>query len=190
MFIALILCVFFSRNVLSFISLQNIVDKMIADLQQNRLQLVKNPKLISQFVDRKLIPYIDMDRVVISIVGRRYWQMATAVQRKLFIWELKKLVVAIYSTILTSYDKNHIRFQPIRISSKMDNQKEVTVEGVIICQNGQQVPIRYSLINEKGQWKICNFNIKGIVQNYRSQFSGIFVQAGRLTTLLKYFVGG
>lgn len=80
-FIVLVLCCdFTSANTPPLISLQNIADKIITDLQQHQSQLKNNSQLIGQIVNQQLIPYIDVDRMSESVIGRYYWQKAIVTQ--------------------------------------------------------------------------------------------------------------
>ncbi|WP_048875094.1 MlaC/ttg2D family ABC transporter substrate-binding protein [Candidatus Coxiella mudrowiae] len=185
--ILLFFCSFASASTSPLISLQDIANKMISELQQHQSQLKNNPQLINQIVNQQLIPHIDVDRMAGSVIGRHYWQTATLAQRKLFIREFEKMVVSTYSMALSFYDEDQIKFRPLQ--SRVANQKEVNVESVILRRNGQRIPISYNLVNNGRQWKVYDFSIEGIslVQSYRSQFSGILAQGG-LAALLKRLV--
>lgn len=180
-------CSFASASPSPIISLQDIVNKMIAALQQHQSQLKNNPQLINQIINQQLLPYIDVDRMAGSVIGRHYWKTATLAQRKLFIREFEKMVVSTYSMAFSFYDEDQIKFRPLR--SRVANQKEVNVESVILRRNGQRIPISYNLVNNGRQWKVYNFSIEGIslVQSYRSQFSGVLAQGG-LAALLEGLV--
>ncbi|WP_304985804.1 MlaC/ttg2D family ABC transporter substrate-binding protein [Coxiella-like endosymbiont] len=169
------------------ISLKDIANKMIAELQQHQSQLKNNPQLINQIVNQQLIPHIDVDRMASYVIGRHYWQTATLAQRKLFIREFEKMVVSTYSMALSFYDEEQIKFRPLR--SRVTNQKEVNVESIILRRNGQRIPISYNLVNNGRQWKVYDFSIEGIslIQSYRSQFSGVLAQGG-LAALLERLV--
>lgn len=183
----LFFCSFASASTSPLISLQDIANKMISELQQHQSQLKNNPQLINQIVNQQLIPHIDVDRMAGSVIGRHYWQTATLAQRKLFIREFEKMVVSTYSMALSFYDEDQIKFRPLQ--SRVANQKEVNVESVVLRRNGQRIPISYNLVNNGRQWKVYDFSIEGIslVQSYRSQFSGILAQGG-LAALLKRLV--
>lgn len=183
----LFFCSFASASTSPLISLQDIANKMISELQQHQSQLKNNPQLINQIVNQQLIPHIDVDRMAGSVIGRHYWQTATLTQRKLFIREFEKMVVSTYSMALSFYDEDQIKFRPLQ--SRVANQKEVNVESVVLRRNGQRIPISYNLVNNGRQWKVYDFSIEGIslVQSYRSQFSGILAQGG-LAALLKRLV--
>ncbi|WP_251365816.1 MlaC/ttg2D family ABC transporter substrate-binding protein [Coxiella-like endosymbiont of Rhipicephalus sanguineus] len=184
----LFFCSFASASTSPLIFLQDIANKMISELQQHQSQLKNNPQLINQIVNQQLIPHIDVDRMAGSVIGRYYWQTATLAQRKLFIREFEKIVVSTYSMALSFHDEDQIKFRPL-LQSRVANQKEVNVESVILRRNGQRIPISYNLVNNGCQWKVYDFSIEGIslVQNYRSQFSGVLAQGG-LAALLKRLV--
>ena len=180
-------CSIISANILPLISLQSVINKIVTNLQQNQSQLKNNPQLINKIVNQQLIPYIAVDRMASSVIGRHYWKIATTAQRKLFIREFGKLIITTYSMALVSYNKDQIKFRPLQPVTT--NQKEITVESVIIRQNGRHIPISYDLVNNRGRWKIYDFSIEGVsvVQSYYSQFSGVLAQGG-LVALLKRLV--
>lgn len=163
--------------------LQSAADKMIAKLSQNKNQLRSNPNVIHRIVNSSLIPYIDVNRMAGSVVGRNYWQQATPAQRRAFVSEFKSLVINTYSNALASFDGDTVKFFPIRGGV---NRRYLRVNSVIVRKSGQRIPISYNVLKTSRGWKIYDFSIEGvsIVQNYRAQFANTLTQGG-IPQLLK-----
>lgn len=158
--------------------LQNVANEMLTYLHQHQAELNKNPKLISGVVERVLVPHISVNRMAGLVVGRQVWQSATPMQRQTFIDQFKKLVISTYANALASYDHDRVQFYPLRGGYK--GQKMITVNSVIIRQNGQHIAISYNLVKTENGWQVYDFSIEGVsmVQNYQSQFSAVLAQGG------------
>lgn len=159
------------------VTLEKVADQMLTYLHQNQSEL-RNPKVIYRIVNVVLIPYVDMERMAGSVVGRQYWQEATPAQRQTFIKEFEYLVVSTYSAALSSYNNDTIRFYPLRDNT--DSHHVVKVDSVIVRKNGQRIPISYNLVLRGDRWKVYDFSIEGVsmVQSYHSQFAGVLAQGG------------
>ena len=170
------------------IVLQNTANQMLAFLQRHKSELKRKPQLINQIVNQALVPHIDTERMAGLVVGRNYWASASAAKRQAFIREFVKLVVSTYANALAAYNGDKVHFYPIR--GGYTKQKTVVVKSDIVRRNGQRIAISYNLILRGTKWKVYDFSIEEVsmVQNYRSQFSGVLAQNGlpgllqRLTT--------
>ncbi len=165
--------------------LQGISSSMLSQLSKLQSQLASNPSIISNMVNELLIPHVDVDRMAGSVLGRNYWQGATPEQRSQFVSEFSHLVISTYSSALSSYDHDQIKFYPIR--GGVSGSQSVQLNSVIIRQSGQTVSVNYNLERSGSDWKIYDFVIDNVsmVQSYRSQFASTLTQGGLPALLQK-----
>lgn len=149
--------------------LENAADNITATLKQNRGKLKQNPKIIHQAVQKYLVPIVDVRGMSRSVLGRQAWSQATSAERSEFTKEFTKLVIRTYSNPLAEYDDEKVKFLPVRGSIK---GRFVKVNSVIIRNNGPDIPLSYSLVSKKGQWKVYDLSVEGVslLQSFRSQF--------------------
>lgn len=160
------------------VMLQSVANQMLSYLQQHQAELNSHPQLITGVVERVLVPHINADRMAGLVVGRSVWQTATPAQRQAFITQFKKLVISTYANALASYNNDQVKFYPIR--GGFAGRRTITVNSVIIRQNGQHIAISYNLGIQGNDWKVYDFSIEGIsmVQNYQSQFADVLAHGG------------
>ena len=151
------------------------------EAQQNNL----TDNYIHQLIDTEVVPYVDINRMAGSVLGRNYWTQATSAQRDEFIQQFKKLVISTYSAAMASYDDDRIEFYPLR--GGYANKTALQVQSILIRKNGQRVSINYNLTRAGDSWKIYDFVIENIsmVQSYRSQFAATLSQGGLPALLTK-----
>lgn len=165
------------------VMMQGISDGVLAGLSANKTKLKSNPSIISNLVHRTIIPHVDVNRMAGTVLGRQYWNSASAAQKAEFVRLFTQLVISTYSSALSSYDDDKMQFYPLRGGY---NQPVVQVNSVIIRKNGQTIAVNYNLEQMGGGWKIYDFVIENIsmVQSYNSQFASTLA-AGGLPALLQ-----
>ena len=163
--------------------LNSMSKKVLAGLEAQQNNLTDN--YIHQLIDTEVVPYVDINRMAGSVLGRNYWTQATSAQRDEFIQQFKKLVISTYSAAMASYDDDRIEFYPLR--GGYANKTALQVQSILIRKNGQRVSINYNLTRAGDSWKIYDFVIENIsmVQSYRSQFAATLSQGGLPALLTK-----
>lgn len=151
-------------------TLQNTANKIITELQQNKVNLRTNPKISYQIVTKYLVPLVDQDTMAQSVIGRAAWKSATSSQKLYFIKEFKTLVVRTYSAAIAQFSDEKIEFKPLR--GNLAQQKQVIVYSQIIRNNAPAIPVSYTLNNYNGRWMIVDFAVDNVsmVQSFKSQF--------------------
>ena len=111
-----------------------------------------------------------------SVIGRQAWSSASASERAEFSKAFTQLIVRTYSTPLSKYTDETIKFLPQR--SKNEG-RFARVDSLIIRSNGQNIPLSYSLINKNGQWKVYDLSVEGVslLQSFHNQFGQILKNA-------------
>jgi phospholipid transport system substrate-binding protein len=157
---------------------------MLSSLAENKSRLNKGDGIIYGIVNRILLPYIDLDRMSMAVVGRQYWASATPAQKSEFIKQFTHLVTSTYAAALASYNDDKVQFFPLR--ADYTSSRILTVKSVIIRRTGQKIEVDYNVVRNGDTWKVYDFSIENIsmVQSYRSQFSNVLASQG-MAGLLK-----
>jgi len=126
---------------------------------------------IIAFVDAKIMPNVNFQRMVASAVGPA-WRQATPEQKRRLQDEFKILLVRTYAGALAQVNDQTIAVKPMRAAPE---DKEVVVR-TEIKGRGDPVQLDYRLEKTPGEgagWKIYNLNVMGVwlVETYRSQFA-------------------
>lgn len=156
--------------------LEEIANKIITTLKENKTHLKNDPTIIQNAVQRYLLPYIDVSGMSRSVLGRQIWQQTSSSERQQFSKEFTQLVIRTYARPLTEYTDETIKFLPIKTS--LDN-KFLRVNSIIIRSRGQNIALNYSLVAKNDTWKIYDFSVEGIslLQSFRSQFASALKQS-------------
>ncbi len=159
--------------------LQNMSDQLLGELKktQNR-----NDQVLYSLLKKMLLPHVNLALMSQLIVGK-YWANASAAQKSQFESEFTQFITRTYSSALSSYSHEKIRFFPVRQGASGNH---VQVNSVIDQNNGGTVSVSYRLDLSAGEWKIYDFSVEGvsIVENYHSQFIDVLRSQG-LATLIQ-----
>lgn len=152
--------------------LEKAANQITSTLKNNRGSLKNNPQVIHQAVTRYLLPIVDVTGMSRSVLGRQAWNKATASERKLFVKEFTQLVIRTYSSPLAEYTDEKVKFLPLRAPA---SGRFARVNSIIVRANGPDIPLNYSLVSKKGQWKIYDLSVEGVslLQSFRSQFGQV-----------------
>ena len=153
--------------------LQQATNQMLQSLKKTEN---RNTQSLYRLVQNILLPHVDLDRMSQLVVGR-YWSQASPADRQAFKQQFTYYVTRTYSTALSSYTNEKVRFFPIRGGVSSDR---VQVNSSIDQSNGQNISVSYRLIESNGSWKVYDFTVEGVsmVENYRSQFADILRTQG------------
>jgi phospholipid transport system substrate-binding protein len=157
-----------------------LVDKVakniLQDLDANRAAYRKDPKKIRDLVDKTMLPYFDTNYAA-QLVLAKYWREASEPQRKRFI-------DAFYRSMLQNYGEALLDFTPDRLKILPFQGKEgaetATVKSEVRRDNGQRVPVNYSLRKTPNGWKAYDVTIEGIsyLKSFRTDFGAEIQQKG------------
>jgi phospholipid transport system substrate-binding protein len=148
----------------------------LKELDAHRAEYKKNPSKVRELVDKTLLPHFDT-RYAAQLVLAKHWRTAKPEQRERFI-------EAFYQTLLQNYGEALLEFTPDRLKIlpfQGDlNAKAVTVRSEIRRDNGQRVPVNYSLRKTPEGWKAYDVQIEGIsyVKSFRTDFGSEIDQRG------------
>lgn len=159
---------------------QELVTKVAQDtlkeLDANRAEYRKSPSKVRELVDKTMLPHFDTEYAA-RLVLAKHWRTANEEQRKRFI-------EAFYQTLLQNYGEALLEFTPDRLKilpfQGDANAKAVTVRSEIRRDNGQRVPVNYSLRQTPQGWKAYDVQIEGIsyIKSFRTDFGSEIDQKG------------
>lgn len=152
--------------------LEQVTNQMLTALKNTQS---RSPQTLYSLVRNILLPHVNVDLMSQQVVGR-YWAQASAADREEFKNQFTFFVTRTYSSALSSYSNQKVRYFPIRGGA---GGSRVQVNSAIDQDNGQPVSVSYRLIQEGG-WKIYDFSVEGVslVDNYRAQFADILRTEG------------
>lgn len=152
--------------------LERIADQMLSTLKQNGALLKKNPKIITEAVQKYLMPHVDTVGMSRSVLGRQAWSKASSAEKAQFTQSFTRLVIRTYATPMSEYTSETIKFLP---QHGTNDSAFTRVNSLIIRQNGQTIPLSYSLVQKNGEWKIYDLSVEGVslLQSFHNQFSQI-----------------
>jgi phospholipid transport system substrate-binding protein len=175
-------------------------DAFVLQLSTEVIDAVKNDKAIQAgdvariraLVDTKVVPNVNLQRMVVKSVGPP-WRTASPEQQKRLTEEFKTYLINTYSGALTQVKDQNVKLRPMRTGT---NPNEVVV-GTDVVNRGEPLQLDYRLEKSGDTWKIFDFNVLGLwaTDSFRSQFSrdlsagGIDALIDRLTEKNKSIAG-
>jgi phospholipid transport system substrate-binding protein len=123
---------------------------------------------IRALVDTKIVPNVNLQRMVVKSVGPP-WRSASPEQQKRLTEEFKSYLINTYAGALTTVKDQSVKLRPMRAGG---NPSEVVV-GTDVVGKGEPIQLDYRLEKAGEAWKIYDFNVLGLwaTESFRSQFS-------------------
>jgi phospholipid transport system substrate-binding protein len=151
-------------------------DAFVMTLSTEVIDAVKSDKAIQAgdvskirtLVDNKVLPNVNLQRMVIKSVGQP-WRSATPEQQKRLTEEFKTYLINTYAGALTQVRDPTVKLRPVRAAS---NANEVVI-GTDVVNKGEPIQLDYRLEKAGDAWKIYDFNVLGLwaTDSFRSQFA-------------------
>ncbi|QAX81851.1 MlaC/ttg2D family ABC transporter substrate-binding protein [Candidatus Pseudomonas adelgestsugas] len=150
---------------------QDITNKMLADLAAHKEQYKQNPTKFYDALNAIIGSVIDAEGISRSIMTVKYSCKATPAQMKTFQENFKKSLFQFYGNALLEYND-----QRINITSAVDESiNRTSVNMTVKANNGIIYPVQYTMEKINGEWKLRNVIINGI--NIGKLFRDQFVDA-------------
>ena len=120
-------------------------------------------------------PMIDFKRVAASVMGRKYYLLATKEQREEFVLIFKDSLLDTYAETLAQWGDSTIKTEFVNDNSNLE-LKNVEVRQVLDTGNSKY-PISYKLRKNGKDWKIVNIIINGVNLGltFRNQFQALAI---------------
>ncbi|MCD6027581.1 MAG: transporter substrate-binding protein [Solimicrobium sp.] len=123
---------------------------------------------IAELVEKKIIPYVDFQRMTAMAVAY-HWRSASPEQQQALVSQFHRLIVFTYSGALSKVRDQQIEYKPFR-AEPGDTEAEVRSE--VISSRGEPMQLSYRLRKEKDGWKIYDINVLGawLIETYKNSF--------------------
>jgi len=149
---------------------------VLSALDGKREQVRQDPKVAQDIVRRELLPSIDVDYISRLVLGP-HWRRASEEQRTQFREAFKQFLLNSYAQGLAEFTEDRLNIRPLR---GQPDPRRTIVETSVTRENGQAVPVAYTLRWTDDGWKMYDVIIEGIsyVVNYRADFNSEIEQKG------------
>lgn len=159
-------------------------DELIRGTVKEVLQLVSkdskahntNQKKLLEFIDAKVLPHFDFDRMTKLAVGRA-WRTATPEQKTALTVEFRTMLVRTYTKAFTLYNDVSVETKPVTVPANVD---EITVKTVILRPGAPPIPVNYEMWKTATGWKAFDLTVEGVslVATHRGSFAEKVQQSG------------
>jgi phospholipid transport system substrate-binding protein len=135
-----------------------------------------DPAKLNELVDKKILPYVNFEKMTQLAVGRG-WRQATPEQRQALTREFRTLLVRTYSGAVSQVRDHQVQLRPFRMAV---SDTDVVVRTNAVASKGDPIQIDYRLEKTEAGWKIYDVNVLGVwlVENYRNAFASEISQGG------------
>jgi phospholipid transport system substrate-binding protein len=149
--------------------------KMVFVLTKNSDLFETDRETYEQKIKDIFEPMIDFRRVAASVMGKKYYLLATKKQRTQFVEIFKDSLLDTYAETLAQWGDSTISTQ---FQDDFSYKELKTVEVKQILDTGSsKYPISYKLRKDKEGWKIINIIINGVNLGltFRNQFQALAI---------------
>jgi phospholipid transport system substrate-binding protein len=152
------------------------VSAVLAELEQEREAITRDPTVAYAMIERGIEQYIDFPIVARLALGK-HWRQATPEQQATFTQEFRTMLVRFYGKALMSFiaERGLPGPEAFRVLPERGEPgaKYATIRSQILRPDAAPVPVDYSLRRVDDDWKIYDVAVEGIsvVTSYRSNFS-------------------
>ncbi len=159
---------------------------VLSALDGKREQVSEDAGIAQQIVREELLPYIDVEYISRLVLGT-HWRSASEEQRARFKEAFQAFLLNSYAQGLAEFTEDRLKVLPIR--GEPDARRTI-VQTEVTRENGQSVPVAYTLRWTGEDWRLYDVIIEGIsyVRNYRTDFNAEIEQKG-LDALIERLAG-
>jgi phospholipid transport system substrate-binding protein len=139
------------------------------ELDGQQAHLKDNPAELYALIDGLLLPHFDT-RYAGRLVLGNHWKNATVEQRDRFIDVFYQFLVQSYADGILGFEQESLMILPPAGES---DGKRAVVKTTIRMEDGNVVPVNYSMRNSSAGWRVYDVRIEGVsyIQNYRNQLN-------------------
>ncbi|HEX7029066.1 MAG TPA: ABC transporter substrate-binding protein [Gammaproteobacteria bacterium] len=149
---------------------------VLSKLDGKREQVRQDPEVAQRIVREELLPHIDVDYISRLVLGP-HWRSASEEQRTRFQEAFQSFLLSSYAQGLADFTEDRLQVMPLRGEP---NPRRTIVQTEVTRENGQAVPVAFTLHWTDGGWQLFDVIIEGIsyVRNYRTDFNSEIEQKG------------
>jgi phospholipid transport system substrate-binding protein len=150
--------------------------RMLTELDANRATYMKDPSKLDALVGNVLLPNFDTDYAARLVLGQN-WRTATDDQRKRFVDAFYHSLLRNYGAALVDFTADRFVILPYKGDPGDTN---ATVHTQVKRENGEKVPVDFTLHKTAAGWKAWDVVIEGIsyVKSFRTDFASEVQQQG------------
>jgi phospholipid transport system substrate-binding protein len=155
---------------------ENAAKSMLKDLDADRAAYRKDPSKVGVLVEKYLLPHFDIPYAARLVLGK-HWATATPAQRDRFATAFYRTLVDNYGSALAEFTSDRLKVYPTKVEPNADR---ASVRTEVTRDNGDHVPVSYSLRKTDDGWKAWDVVIEGIsyVKSFREDFGAAIDQQG------------
>lgn len=149
---------------------------MLEGLDADRAGYRKDPSKVGNLVEQFLLPHFDIEYSARMVLGK-HWRAATPEQRQRFADAFYHTLVNNYGSALVDFTSDRLKVFPTNAEAETDR---ATVRTEVTRDNGDKVPVSYSLRKTDAGWKAWDIVIEGIsyVKSFRDDYGAAIDQQG------------
>jgi phospholipid transport system substrate-binding protein len=149
---------------------------MLKDLDADRAAYRKDPSKVGALVEKYLLPHFDIQYSARLVLGK-HWANATPEQRERFATAFYHTLVDNYGSALAEFTSDRLKVFPTKVEPNADR---ASVRTEVTRDNGDKVPVSYSLRKTDDGWKAWDVVIEGIsyVKSFREDFGAAIDSQG------------
>ena len=149
---------------------------MLKDLDADRAAYRKDPSKVGALVEKYLLPHFDIPYAARLVLGK-HWANATPAQRERFANAFYRTLVDNYGSALAEFTSDRLKVFPTKVEPNADR---ASVRTEVTRDNGDKVPVSYSLRKTDDGWKAWDVVIEGIsyVKSFREDFGSAIDSQG------------
>lgn len=158
-----------------YVFIDNNAQKMVQVLTLEAALFETNRSLYEQKIKDIFEPMIDFRRVAASVMGKKYYLLASQGERSEFVLIFKDSLLDTYAETLAQWGDSTIT---TKFPDSKSNIYEKNVEVKQVLNTGSsKYPISYKLRRNEEGWKIVNIIINGVNLGltFRNQFQALAV---------------
>ena len=163
--------------------LKYIAENMISGLKSHQATLKTKPQTVYSLAYQYVVPYADLNEMSRRVISPQIWNAATPQQRIRFQKQFTTLLIRTYSSALSSYQDQTVKFYPVRGGI---GGATVEVSSDIISPDSQPIHVTYRLVRTASGWRLFDMSVEGVsmLESFRSQFTDILA-SGNMEQLLQ-----
>lgn len=143
------------------------VELLTEGLNDRKDELIANSAALHEFIDGILLPRFDQRFAAGAVLGK-HWRTASDEQKERFIAAFYATLLHRYADGILEFDMNRVEVMPYRGNA---SKRTTVVKTRVRLDDGNKVPVNYTLVNREDQWRMFDVQIEGIsyVVNFRKE---------------------
>ena len=151
--------------------IQTVGEQVFASVSQAKSKAQVNEKAMEAIIESTLMPYIDVTFASYKILGPQL-KKTTKGQRTDFVQAMKANLIKTYSSALSQYDDQTVKYEAPR---DIGNKSMVNIRTELVSSDTQSIDMTFKLRknSKTGEWKAYDLVVEGIslIDAKRSELS-------------------